>query len=69
MAARLPTEPELMGPVEVAHELGISPKNLYGKNTPKGMPEPYQRLHSTTTWRAEEIKAFAAERRNRRTTA
>ena len=56
----------LWGPSEVAAELGIKLSNLYGKNTPAGMPEPIAKIKGTTIWLADEIREFARERERRR---
>lgn len=59
-AARRRSEPELFGAAEAAAELGVHQQNL---RTLKGLPPPYAFLRSTTLWRADDIRRFAAERR------
>jgi hypothetical protein len=55
--------PELMGLSEVAAELGIKTNNL-AKIV--GLPEPIpQELERGRLWRADVIREFAAERRER----
>jgi hypothetical protein len=49
---------------EVAEILGRAPTNLYGKNAPAGMPEPYQKVRAGQLWRADEIREFAANRKS-----
>lgn len=56
-------EPELMGAAEAARTLGVKQSNL---RTVSGLPEPYQKIASTTLWRADEIKALAWERTSHR---
>lgn len=56
-------EPELMGASEVAAELGARQTNI---RQVVGLPEAYDVIAATTLWRAEEIREFAAARRQRR---
>jgi hypothetical protein len=57
-----------MGVTEAAEALGRRPTNMYGKNTPPGMPEPYQKLKCGSLWRAADIYALAEERTTKETT-
>lgn len=61
--ARRPNEPEMMGAKEIAEELGTRQSNI---RTIVGLPEPYASVAATTLWRADEVREFAAERRERR---
>lgn len=57
---RRPYEPELMGAAEAAITLGVEQTNV--RTVAGGLPEPYQKIKATTLWRADEIRALAAER-------
>lgn len=55
--------PELMGATEVASELGVKRQNL---NKVVGLPDPVpQELARGMVWRADLVREFAAERRDR----
>lgn len=59
-------EPEMMGAAEAAKTLGVLQTNL---RVVAGLPEPYQKIKSTTLWRAKEIRELAIARGIRRTDA
>ena len=59
---RTAKEPRLYGAAEAAEALGVLQQNL--RQVP-GLPDPYDRIRSTTLWRADEIDALAAKRRRR----
>jgi hypothetical protein len=55
--------PELMGPAEVAHELGVETNNL--ENYVSLPPSIPQTLDRGRLWRADVIREFVAKRRRR----
>ncbi len=59
---RMTTEPELFGLKEVAEACNVRRGNVA---TLSGLPKPYDKIASTTLWRAAEIRKFAAERNSR----
>lgn len=52
--------PELWGVAEVASFLGTTSANLDKR---AGLPEPVTRVRATRLWQADEIKAYARQRR------
>jgi hypothetical protein len=52
----------LMGATEAAEAIGVSQTNLRPLT---GLPEPVAVLRCGTIWLADDIEAFAAERRQR----
>ena len=60
MTSEYPPVPELMGAVEVCHELKVAPSNLAKV---VGLPEPVAVLERGRIWRADEIRQFAEARR------
>ena len=51
-----------MGVAEVAEALGIHNANI---DKQKGLPEPVATIRATRVWDADEIRAFAEERKRR----
>jgi hypothetical protein len=56
-------EPKLMGAKEAAEAFGVGQTNL---RVLSDLPEPYDKVGATTLWRADEIRAAAAQRAAKR---
>lgn len=55
-------EPDLMTASMAAVRFGKRSTNMYGKNRPKDMPEPYLSLPGVTLYRRTDIEAVLYER-------
>jgi hypothetical protein len=64
MSAIAPVFPEVLGAKEVAALLGVHVSNL---NAIPDLPLAVSKVSATRLWLAEDIEAFAAEYRQRRT--
>lgn len=60
--ARRENEPDLVTPSMAAAMLGRRTTNMYGKNRPKDMPDPYLTLPGTKLYRRTDIEAVLYER-------
>jgi hypothetical protein len=60
--ARRDGEPDLMTATMAAAMFGKRPTNMYGKNRPRDMPEPYLSLPGVKLYRRTDIEAVIYER-------
>jgi hypothetical protein len=60
--ARRDDEPDLMTASMAAAMFGKRPTNMYGKNRPRDMPEPYLSLPGVKLYRRTDIEAVIYER-------